>query len=210
VKKPLIILGVFALFSVIIGPWGVGSYYGPISRSQAVDSEWAQVRSVYQRRADLAPNSISTVSGSANFGKSTLTEITQVCASVGQIKKGSGKAPADPVQLSGLQQTQDGLSSALSLLLVVAENYPCLKATENFRDLQAQLEGTENRISVERRNFNDAVKSYSTTAQSFPGVLLARMFGFAPKPCFAAEAGTATPPKVRFDFGAPKPPSANS
>ena len=208
-KKSLLILSALALVGVVIGLWGVGSYNGLVARSQAVDSQWAQVQSVYQRRADLVPNLVSTVSGAANFEKSTLTEITQARASVGQIKSGSAKAPTDPGQLAEFQRAQDGLSSALSRLLVVAENYPSLKATENFRDLQAQLEGTENRISVERRNFNDTVKSYNTAAQSFPGVILAKMFGYAAKPYFAAEAGAATPPKVQFDFGAPKAPTAN-
>jgi LemA protein len=170
-----------------------------VSRSQAVDSQWAQVQNVYQRRADLIPNLVETVKGAANFEQSTLTAIVDARASVGQVKIDPSKAPTDPTQLAEYQKAQDGLSSALSRLLVVSENYPTLTATANFRDLQAQLEGTENRITVERQKFNDAVKDYNTTIQSFPTVMMAGMFGFTPKPYFEAEAGAATPPKV--DFG---------
>jgi len=175
----LVIHGSVAVAVVLFLLVGTGGYCGLVARSQAVDSQWAQVQSVYQRRADLVPNLVSTVSTAANFEKSTLKEVTQACASMGQIKPGSGNAPADPAQLADFQKAQDGLSSALSRLLVVAENYPSLKATENLRDSQAQLEGTENRIAVERRNFIAAVKSCDSAVQSFPGVNLAGMFGWA-------------------------------
>jgi LemA protein len=204
-KKSLLILGGFALIVIVIALWVGGSYNTLVSQSQAVDNQWAQVQNVYQRRADLVPNLVATVTGAANFEKSTLTEITQARASVGQVKLNPTQAPTDPAKLAEFQNAQDGLSSALSRLLVVAENYPSLKATENFRDLQAQLEGTENRISVERRNFNDATKAYNTTARSFPGIIFARIFGFIVKPYFTAQEGAATPPKVQFDGGAPKP-----
>ncbi|MEO6994330.1 MAG: LemA family protein [Lacunisphaera sp.] len=208
-KKTLLIFGSLALIVLVIFLWAGRSYNTLVSQSQAVDSQWAQVQNVYQRRADLVPNLVATVSGAANFEKSTLTEITQARASVGQVKLNPSQAPADAAKLAEFQKAQDGLSSALSRLLVVAENYPSLKATENFRDLQAQLEGTENRISVERRNFNDATKSYDTTAQSFPGIIFARIFGFAVKPYFTAQEGANTPPKVQFDSGVPKPATAN-
>ena len=196
----ILLLG--ALFAVLSG---VGMYNGLVSRSQAVDSQWAQVQNVYQRRADLIPNLVATVSGAANFEKSTLTEITQARASVGQVKIDPSTAPTDPAQLAAFQKAQDGISSALSRLLVVSENYPDLKATVNFRDLQAQLEGTENRISVERRDFNTAVQNYNTAIKSFPAVFYAGAFGFGSKPYFAASTGAETPPKVSFDFNQPAP-----
>ena len=136
-----------------------------------------------------------------NFEKSTLTEITQARASVGQVKIDPTTAPTDPAKLAAFDQAQGQLSSALSRLLVVVERYPNLTATENFRDLQAQLEGTENRISVERRDFNGAVQSYDTAIKSFPAVFYAAALGFQYKPYFAAAPGAETTPKVQFDFG---------
>ncbi len=176
-----------------------------VSRSQEVDKQWAQVQNVYQRRADLIPNLVATVSGAANFEKSTLTEITEARASVGQVKVDPNKAPDDPAKLAEFQKAQDRLSSALSRLLVVVERYPDLKATSNFRDLQAQLEGTENRVTVERQKFNEAVQRYNTSVKSFPTVFLAGIFGFQPKPYFAAKEGADTPPQVEFHFGTQKP-----
>jgi LemA protein len=149
-KKLVIILVVVVVLIAISGL----SYNRLVKLSQSVDSQWAQVQNVYQRRADLIPNLVSTVSGAANFEKSTLTEITQARASVGQVKIDPNTAPTDPAKLAAFDQAQGQLSSALSRLMVVVERYPNLTATENFRDLQAQLEGTENRISVERRDFN--------------------------------------------------------
>jgi LemA protein len=149
----------------------------------------------------LIPNLVSTVSGAANFEKSTLTEITQARASVGQVKMDPTAAPTDPAKLAAFDQAQGQLSSALSRLLVVVERYPNLTATANFRDLQAQLEGTENRISVERRDFNGAVQSYDTAIKSFPAVFYAAALGFQYKPYFAAAPGTETAPKVQFDTG---------
>ena len=148
-------LGVVVLLVVAIAG---GSYNRLVRLQQAVDTEWAQVQNVYQRRADLVPNLVATVSGAANFEKSTLTEVTQARASVGQVKLNPGSAPTDAAKLAEFDRAQGQLSSALSRLLVVSEQYPQLRATQNFQDLQAQLEGTENRISVERRNFNMAVQ----------------------------------------------------
>ena len=193
----LLVLGVLALILVAIAG---GSYNRLVRLSQAVDSQWAQVQNVYQRRADLVPNLVATVSGAANFEKSTLTEITAARASVGQVKLDPNSAPTDPAKLAAFESAQGQLSSALSRLLVVVERYPDLKATANFQDLQVQLEGTENRISVERRDFNTAVQSYNTAVKSFPAVFYAGVFGFSPKPYFAATAGAETPPKVQFDF----------
>ena len=198
----LLVLGVLALILVAIAG---GSYNRLVRLSQAVDSQWAQVQNVYQRRADLVPNLVATVSGAANFEKSTLTEITAARASVGQVKLDPNSAPTDPAKLAAFESAQGQLSSALSRLLVVVERYPDLKATANFQDLQVQLEGTENRISVERRDFNTAVQSYNTAVKSFPAVFYAGVFGFSPKPYFAATAGAETPPKVQFDFNPPAP-----
>ncbi len=207
-KKFVVILGVLmtliilVLFLVVMG--GVG-YNHLVKLSQGVDSQWAQVQNVYQRRADLIPNLVATVSGAANFEKSTLTEITAARASVGQVKLDPNTAPTDPAKLAAFDQAQGQLSSALSRLLVVVERYPNLTATENFRELQTQLEGTENRIAVERRDFNTAVQNYDTAIKSFPAVFYAGALGFQPKPYFAATPGAETPPKVQFDFNKPAP-----
>jgi LemA protein len=195
------ILAVLGLLVLIVIAMAGGSYNRLVKLSQGVDAQWAQVQNVYQRRADLVPNLVATVSGAANFEKSTLTEITAARASVGQVKIDPSKAPTDGAKLEEFDRAQGQLSSALSRLLVVVERYPDLKANANFRDLQAQLEGTENRISVERRDFNLAVQAYNTAVKSFPAVLYAGMFGFAPKPYFQATPGAETPPKVQFDFG---------
>src|SRR6267142_2503713 len=152
----LVVLGILVLTLIAVAD---ASYNHLVKLSQAVDSQWAQVQNVYQRRADLIPNLVSTVSGAANFEKSTLMEVTNARASVGKVQINAGSAPADPATLAAFEQAQGQLGSALSRLLVVAERYPELKATANFRDLQAQLEGTENRISVERRDFNLAAQS---------------------------------------------------
>jgi len=195
------VLAALGLVVLVIVAIAGGSYNRLVKLSQAVDSQWAQVQNVYQRRADLIPNLVATVSGAASFEKSTLTEITAARASVGQIKLDPNSAPNDPAKLAEFDRAQGQLSSALSRLLVVVERYPDLKATTNFRDLQAQLEGTENRISVERRDFNEAVRAYNTAIKSFPAVFYAGMFGFREKPYFAATPGAETPPKVQFDFG---------
>lgn len=195
--------GLIVLLGAITLIGGCGSYNRLVGLSQNVDAKWAQVQNVYQRRADLIPNLVSTVSGAANFEKSTLTEVTAARASVGQVKIDPNKAPADPEQLRRFQQAQDQLSSALSRLLVVSERYPELRATANFRDLQVQLEGTENRITVERKNFNDAAQGYNTAVKSLPTVLYAGALGFKEKPYFQAQAGAENVPKVNFDFGKP-------
>jgi len=177
-----------------------GIYNGLVSTSQAVDASWAQVQNVYQRRADLIPNLVQTVSGSANFEKSTMIAVTEARASVGKVNISSTQAPKDEAQLAAFQQAQGQLGSALSRLLVVSENYPDLKSNANFRDLQAQLEGTENRIAVERERFNTAVQIYNIKVRSFPVVILAGMMGYSPKPYFTAEAGASTAPSIKFDF----------
>ena len=194
---------VLLLLAIVLLIGGCNSYNGLVSRSQGTDRAWADVQNVYQRRLDLIPNLVSTVQGAANFEKSTITEVTQARASVGQVTLDANNAPKDAEQLKRFEQAQGTLSSALSRLLVVAERYPELRATQAFRDLQAQLEGTENRIAVERRNFNEAVQKYNTAVKSFPNVLYAGAMGFQPKPFFQAAAGAETVPKVQFDFGKP-------
>ncbi|MEI9864227.1 MAG: LemA family protein [Limisphaerales bacterium] len=196
----IIVIGIILLIIVAIAG---GGYNRLVKLSQGVDAQWAQVQNVYQRRADLIPNLVATVSGAANFEKSTLTEVTEARASVGQVKLDPNAAPTDPAKLAEFERAQGQLGSALSRLLVVAERYPELKATEGFRDLQAQMEGTENRISVERRDFNLAVQSYNTAIKSFPAVFYASALGFSAKPYFNATPGAETPPKVQFDFGKP-------
>ena len=194
-----------AVLCVLLGILAVSSYNRLVGLQQATDAQWAQVQNVYQRRADLVPNLVSTVSGAANFEKSTLMAVTEARASVGKVQLPAGTAPTDPAQLAAFQQAQGQLGSALSRLLVVSENYPDLKATAGFRDLQAQLEGTENRIAVERGRFNDAVQAYDTAIRSFPGMFFAGPMGLATRPYFTATAGSEAPPKVQFDFNAPAP-----
>jgi LemA protein len=199
-KILLIVLGALVAFLVILGLWAAGTYNHLVSLQQGVNSQWAQVENVYQRRADLVPNLVSTVQGAANFEKSTLVAVTDARASVGRVQLPAGTAPTDPAQLQAFDQAQGQLGAALSRLLVVSERYPDLKATTSFRDLQAQLEGTENRIAVERGRFNETVQAYNTAIRSFPAVLVAGMFGHTVHPYFAATAGAETAPKVNFDF----------
>ncbi len=199
------VLAVIGVIVLIIVALAAGGYNRLVKLSQAADSQWAQVQNVYQRRADLIPNLVATVSGAANFEKSTLTEVTAARASVGQVKVSPNNAPTDPNQLAQFDKAQSQLSSALSRLLVVAERYPELRATQNFQTLQTQLEGTENRITVERGRFNEAVQAYDTAIKSFPAVIFASLFGFQAKPYFTATPGAEAPPKVQFDFGKPAP-----
>src|SRR3989442_10515006 len=209
-----IILGVvggIALIAIVLGFTVVGTYNGLVGLDQGAEAQWGQVENTYQRRADLVPNLVATVKGSANFEQQTLTAVTEARAKVGQVSAGAlENITRDPQAFARFQQAQDGLSSALSRLMVVAERYPELKATAGFRDLQAQLEGTENRISVERGRFNDAVQAYNIAQKSFPAVIFAGMFGHTPRPYFTAAAGSDKPPAVNFDFSkkaeAPKSP----
>jgi LemA protein len=194
------------LVIVVVAALALGGSYNRLVRlQQAVDQSWAQVQNVYQRRADLIPNLVNTVSGAANFEKSTLVEVTNARASVGrvQMQVDPNKAPTDAAQLEQFQAAQGQLSNALSRLLVVVERYPELKANQNFQTLQAQLEGTENRISVERGNFNTAVQNYNVAVRSFPTNLIAGMLGFPPRPFFTAQPGAEKAPTVQFNFNAP-------
>lgn len=202
-KTLLIVLGSILGLIVILILSAVGSYNGLVGSSQAVDSSWAQVQNVYQRRADLIPNLVQTVQGAANFEKSTIVQVTEARASVGKMTINQNQAPATAEQLQQFQQAQGQLGNALSRLLAVSENYPDLKASANFRDLQAQLEGTENRIAVERGRFTQIVQEYNTKIKTLPTVFFAALLGFQPKPYFQAAAGAETAPTVKFDFGTP-------
>ena len=194
-------LGLLVLGALILGGAAIGSYNSLVGLDQAVQAQWGQVQNVYQRRADLVPNLVETVKGAASFEKDTFTQVTEARAQAGQAtSQVAGAAPTSQAALDKFQQAQANLGGALSRLMVVVERYPDLKATQNFRDLQAQLEGTENRISVERMRFNDAAQAFNTRRQSFPTVLIAGFFGgrFDVKPYFKAQEGAETAPKVKF------------
>src|SRR2546430_1417643 len=196
--KTIVRLGKMLVLASLFSLTGCGTYNRLVTLEQTVNKKWADVQSVYQRRADLIPNLVSTVAGAANFEKSTLTEVTNARASVGQVKLDPSKAPTDAAELEKFQKAQGQLSTALSRLLVVSERYPELRATESFKGLQVQLEGTENRISVERNNFNTAVQEYNTALERFPTHMLNKMFGFKPRPFFAATTGAEKAPTVNF------------
>jgi len=200
-KKTLFIgcLGVLILAAILVFSVGTGTYNTLVKLDQAVRAQWAQVENVYQRRADHVPNRVGTVKGAANFEKETYTAVTEARAKVGQMKIDEGVVN-NPESLAKFQQAQDELGGAIARLLVAVENYPDLKATQNFRDLQTQLEGTENRITVERQRFNETSQAFNTKRQSFPTVLIAGFFGskFAEKAYFKAQAGAETAPKVQF------------
>jgi LemA protein len=188
----LILVGV-----LVIGGMAAGAYNRLNAADQAVSGGWAQVENVYQRRADLIPNLVETVKGAANFEKETLTQVIQARASATQVKLDANSIK-DPAAFAQFQKAQDGLGSAIGRLLVSVEKYPELKANQNFRDLQAQLEGTENRISVERGRFNDVTQTYNTLRRSFPTVIVANFAGFKERPYFKAAEGSDKPPAVKF------------
>ena len=193
-----IIFGVIVvLILLVIG----GTYNSLVSLGQAVDSQWGQVENAYQRRADLIPNLVATVKGAANFEKSTYLAVTQARAQVGQISpQAVQSALNDPQMFAKYEQAQNHLGATLSRLLVVTENYPQLKATENFATLQAQIEGSENRIAFERKKYNDAARAFNTRRDSIPAVFFAGAFGprFNEKPYFQGQPGTNKAPQVNF------------
>lgn len=194
-------IGAIVLAVLIIAGSAGGTYNHLVQLDQATQAQWAQVQNAYQRRADLVPNLVATVKGAANFEKSTMVEVTEARARVNQISPAAmGDILKDPAAFQRFQQAQQGLSAALSHLFAVAENYPQLKATANFRDLQAQLEGTENRIAVERQRYNEAAQAFNTARNRFPTVMIAGFFGnkFAPKPYFMAEPASQKAPQVTF------------
>ncbi len=200
-KGFLAILAILTILVVVILIGGCGTYNRLVGLKQQVDRSWADVQNVYQRRADLIPNLVRTVEGAANFEKTTLTDVIQARQQVTNVQVDPNVAPSDPQTLQRFQQTQDQLSNTLSRLLVVVERYPELKANANFQELQAQLEGTENRIAVERRKFNETVQTYNTAVQTMPTALFAGLLGFSPRPYFTAREGADVAPQVDFNFG---------
>lgn len=195
-KKSWIIIAVIVLLGFILYSSIKGSYNEMVTQSETVDAQWAQVENVYQRRADLIPNLVNTVKGYAGHEKETLEGVIEARAKATQTNINVGDMT--PQKMAAFQQAQDGLSSALSKLMVVVEKYPDLKANRNFLELQAQLEGTENRIAVERKKFNESTRAYNTLIKRFPKNLMAGMFGFEAKPYFAAQEGAEQAPKVEF------------
>lgn len=188
-----IIIGVL----VVLVLWVFSSYNGLVNKDEAVSSQWANVESQYQRRMDLIPNLVNTVKGYADFEQETLTKVIEARSNATAVK--IDPSNITPEALAKFQQAQDGVSSTLGRLLVVMERYPDLKANQNFLDLQAQLEGTENRIAVERQRFNEAAQSYNTATRRFPGVLVASIFGFERRGYFESAEGAEKAPSV--DFG---------
>jgi LemA protein len=193
--KNLTLIGI-VVFILFLGGCGCNGYNSLVKLDEGVGNAWANVQSDYQRRADLIPNLVNTVKGEANFEKSTLTDVIAARASATQIKID----PKDltPEKLQQFQQAQGQISQALGRLMMVSEKYPELRANDAFRGLQAQLEGTENRIKVSRNDFNTAVKDYNITARTFPNNIFAGMFGFKAKEPFKAEAGSEKAPEVKF------------
>lgn len=195
-KKTWIVLISVGLLILLIVSEISGSYNGLVQKQEPVTAAWSQVENVYQRRSDLIPNLVSTVQGYANFEKSTLTAVIEARAKATSTTINADNLTED--QIKTFQTNQGGLSQALGKLMMVTEAYPDLKANQNFMDLQAQLEGTENRIAVERKNYNDIAQQYNTYRRNFPRNIIASMFGFGAKPYFEAEAGAKIAPKVQF------------
>jgi len=195
--RKFIVWGIFLFLLLIIAFSGCGSYNSMVTMDEAVTADWQQVENQYQRRMDLIPNLVNTVQGYANFEKSTIVAVTEARASVGQVK--IDPKNLDAASLQNFQQAQNNLGSAISRLLVVAEQYPDLKANTNFLDLQAQLEGTENRIANERRKFNESAQALNTYIRTFPKNLWAGMFGITKRAYFESDAGAEKAPTVKFD-----------
>jgi len=195
-KKSWIIIIAIAVVLFLLYGWASGAYNEMVSKSEAVKAQWSQVENVYQRRADLIPNLVNTVKGYATHEKETLEGVVEARAKATSVTIDANHL--NPQSLQQFQKVQDGLSQALSRLMVVVERYPDLKANQNFLELQAQLEGTENRIAVERRRFNLETQAYDVYIKLFPGNILANLFGFSEKPYFKAEKGAEKVPKVKF------------
>ncbi|MFC1618972.1 LemA family protein [Candidatus Neomarinimicrobiota bacterium] len=196
-KKGLIILIIVVMILLLISRWFVGTRNGFVIKDEAVKTAWSQVENVYQRRADLIPNLVETVKGVASFERETFTAVTEARSKVNNINM-EGVLDS-PERFQQFQAAQGDLSGALSRLMVVVENYPQLRANQNFLNLQAQLEGTENRITVERRRFNEASQAYNTAVRLFPGSIIAGMSGFGQRAYFEAQEGAEEAPQVEFD-----------
>jgi LemA protein len=195
-KNVLITVGIIAVAVIFFYSLFAGRYNDMVTLEEGVTSQWAQVENVYQRRADLIPNLVNIVKGYASHERETLTEVMEARSKATSVNINAGNL--DEAKLKQFQQAQDGLSSALSRLMVVVERYPDLKANQNFLELQAQLEGTENRIAVERKKFNESVQSYNTYIRKFPQTFLSGMYGFEKKGYFEAKQGADEAPVVQF------------
>ena len=194
-KKPLILIGIVALIILIIG-WLMSGYNDMVKLDENVNREWSQVENQYQRRLDLIPNLVNVVKGYASHEKETLEGVIEARAKATQTTIDPSNMTEE--QLANFQKSQDGLSGALNRLMVVVEKYPDLKATENFKQLQAQLEGTENRITLARKDYNDAATIYNKEVRRFPNNMLAGIFGFSVRPQFKAQEGAESAPTVQF------------
>lgn len=197
-KKSTIALGVILFFVLLLGMNGCSSYNSMVEKNETVSAQWQQVENQYQRRMDLIPNIVNTVQGQANFEKSTLEAVIAARASATQVKLDPSKL--DEASIQKFQEVQGQLSSALSRLLVVSENYPELKANQGFSELRTELEGCENRIANERMKFNNTAQDFNTYVQKFPKNIWAGMFGFKPRGYFHMKEGADTAPTVKFDF----------
>jgi LemA protein len=195
-RGTIILLAVVAAI-VLLFMSGCGSYNNMVTKQEGVSGAWSNVENVYQRRADLIPNLVSTVKGVANFEQKTLTDVIEARSKATAMKVDASKL--SPEQIEKFQASQGELSQALGRLMMITENYPQLRATESFKELQAQLEGTENRIATERQKFNEIVKDYNSYIRKFPQVLFAGMLGFDKKGYFEADKGAEKAPEVKFE-----------
>ena len=193
----LAVAGGLLLLALIVVGWGTGQYNGLVKSRESVNTAWSQVENVYQRRLDLIPNLVETVKGVANFERETYTAVTEARSRAGSMRI-STEDLDDPEAVRRFEEAQGQLTGALSRLFAVAENYPELKANQNFLELQSQLEGTENRITVERGRFNEVARDYNTRVQTVPTSLIAGLFGFRPREYFEAAPGAEQAPPVRF------------
>lgn len=197
-KRSTIAIGVILFFVLLLGMNACSSYNGMVKKNQGVTSQWQQVENEYQRQMDLIPNIVNAVQGQASFEKSTLEAVIAARASATQVKLDPSKL--DDASIQKMDQVQGQLSSAISRLLVVSENYPQLQANQGFSELRTELEGSQNRISDERRKFNKAAEDYNVYIQTFPKNIWAGMFGFKQREYFHMKEGADTPPTVKFDF----------
>ena len=195
-KKKLSVTAIVLIVLAVIVVWGIGAYYSLVKNEEGVKSAWSQVENVYQRRADLIPNLVATVKGYATHESATLEGVVEARAKATQMTVNVDDLSEE--KIAEFQKAQGELGSALGRLMAITEAYPDLKANENFRDLQAQLEGTENRIAVERKAYNQVAQEYNTSIRVFPRNIIASVFGFKVKGYFEAEEGAQTAPKVEF------------
>ena len=191
-KSTMIVIALVAIVAI----WGVSAYNGLVKMDESVSTAWSNVENQYQRRADLIPNLVNTVKGYAAHEKETFQAVTEARSKATQMSINANELT--PEKMLAYQKAQGEVGAALSRLLAITEAYPDLKANENFKELQAQLEGTENRISVERKNFNEVARSYNTAVRTFPKTLIAGMCGFDKRPYFEAEEGASKAPEVQF------------